>query len=611
MNQVGLLGRVRRRLRRAVVRRADSASPAPPAHDLVFPEVLEEHTNLGPKMDALVTRAKRNQRPLGDPDYDLLRENFDYTHFMLQVPALHEQPDLDPVQLFLRNGAAAVNSPNWNFSMKDYLDRHPERREGPERSPYLEWIKRGRAAGEIADPAQGIEKMAEVLGLEPREVVDELVATRDDMMQRLRNGKLGEMFAKAEQLEPLIASAWIETARTRMIPLQGKHVSGQVAAIHACQQVAGFRRARLVVVTNRPRWGGGRRIEGHLAHALAETITPDDIVIIYTDKSGESPPTRFPDGVREIDFAALSEGLPEDHKQQALVSLLRSFNADAIVNINSRVLYSALTPYGKALATSERIFLCFFVNEQRAQGNWFGIPLQYFYPCFDLVEGVITDSDYLRDQLTDRYQLSDADRERIHVFRAPVEPELAAAPPAPADASRRPLVYWAGRWDRQKRVDIALEVARRMPDVDFRFWGEAVFKGAPVGDIPDNVRLEGRYDHISELDLSQVDAWLYTSAWDGVPSLLLEVAMTEVPIVASRVGGVEEVLSDDDSWPVADWEDPEAYAKSLRQILSDPASARQRSRALRERLERERTQQAYGDSAAGLLLAPTDSPENR
>lgn len=597
--------RARRRLRRSAEGGGGApARAAPHERAPVVPDVVEERTNVGPMMDALVTRVKRNQQPLGvDADYDLLREHFDHLHFMLQNPALHDEPDLDPIALFLESGAEAVGSPDYNFSMKDYLGRYPARRRGVERSPYLAWIKRWRAAGEIADPAQGIEQMAEVLHLEPAEIVEELVATRTDMMERLRTGKLGEMFAKATELEPLIGAVWIETARTRMIPLHGKFVSGAVAAIYACQKSAGFKRARLVMVTNRPRWGGGRRLEGHLAHALSGTIEAEDIVVVYTDAGGAAPTGRFPAGVREIDFAAAAEGLPDEHKQQALVSLLRSFRADAIININSRVLYAAMTSYGKAIAASERIFLCFFVRERRAQGNWFGMPLQFFYPFFEIVAGVITDSEHLRDELTEMYQLSEADRERIHVFRAPVEPQLPATVAVEIDSTHRPVVYWAGRWDRQKRVDIALDVARRMPDVDFRFWGEAVFKGAPVGEVPANVRLEGRYDHIAGLDLSQVDAWLYTSGWDGVPSLLLEVAMTEVPLVASRVGGVGEVLSPEDAWPVTDWENPDAYEKALREIFSDPQEARRRSHALRERLKRERSQSEYGDHAARVLLS--------
>ena len=34
-----------------------------------------------------------------------------------------------------------------------------------------------------------------------------------------------------------------------------------------------------------------------------------------------------------------------------------------------------------------------------------------------MVAGFITDSEYFRDQLSDMYQLSDLDREQIHVFR--------------------------------------------------------------------------------------------------------------------------------------------------------------------------------------------------
>jgi glycosyltransferase involved in cell wall biosynthesis len=155
-------------------------------------------------------------------------------------------------------------------------------------------------------------------------------------------------------------------------------------------------------------------------------------------------------------------------------------------------------------------------------------------------------------------------------------------------------------------VDIAFEVARRMPDVDFRMWGESVLTPGHVGAAPPNVALEGAYAHISELDLSSADAWLYTSGWDGVPSQLLEVGMTGIPIVGSLVGGTGEVLSVEDSWPVEDRENPAAYAWAIRDVLADPSEARRRSQALRNRLLRERTEEAYAGHVAGLLLRPGD-----
>jgi glycosyltransferase involved in cell wall biosynthesis len=599
------LRRVAGRWRRGVLRRLSR----PSKH--VYPDIVEERTNIGPAMDALVMEAKRRQEPLGlDRNYDLVRDNFDHVNFMLGSQAVHQLPVDDPIRLFLRQGADAMSSPNYNFSMVDYLERYPHRRDGSEPTPYLAWLKGGRSAGEIADPAQGIEDMAHVLGLEPARIVEEVVATRSDMMERLRHGELGRMFAQAADVEPLIGAVWGDVARTRLLPVGGKYVVGQAAAIHACQSQAGFRRARLVVVTDRPRFGAGRAFVSDLARGLMGPLEPDDIVVIYTDEGGRPMyEPRLPTGVRELDFATVSKDLPEEHKHQALASLLRSFRADAIVNVGSRVCYRLLAPYGKALAASERIFLVFISNEQRPAGHWDGWSLRWFYAGVGLVAGFITDSEYLRDQLTDMYQLSDADRARIHVFRSPTDPELEPAPaPVQGAPSRRPVVHWVGARDRQSRMDTALEIARRMPDVDFQFWSVGPLRGHPP-ELPANVRLERLPGPVAELELADADAWLHTWAWGGLPTLLLDVAMTEVPIVAGLVGGAGEVFSDEDAWLVTDWQNPEAYQKALREILTDRAAARARSRALRERLRRDRTVEAYREYAAAVLLDATASAE--
>jgi glycosyltransferase involved in cell wall biosynthesis len=562
-------------------------------------------------MDATVARIRRAMRPAGlDPDYDLAYQHFDVLHFLLQNRPLLSDEHLDPLEHFLRNGARAKATPEINFSVRSYLARYPERKAGPERSPYLEWLKRGKAAGEIADPAPGLEKMAPVLGMDPAELAEVLAATRTDLQQRLHTGTLGEMFARASEVEPLIGDVWSETARPTIPPVVAANIVDEVAAMHACQQAAGFARARLVVVATEARWGGGRRVEGHIAHALAQHISPRDIVVVYTDQSRPTPPGRFPAGVREIDLARETEGMDRAAAHRTLVELIRSFHADAVVNVNSRLLYETMTTYGRALASSERLFLMMFCNEQMATGNWLGIPLRFFYRCFDLVEGVFTDSDYLAGWLRDRHQLGPEQGARIHVLRAPVDRRIPVAAAPPSDPSRRPQVFWAGRWDRQKRIDIAFAVARRMPDVDFRMWGESVLTRAHAGEAPGNVRLEGAYAHIDDLRLSDADAWLYTSGWDGVPSQLLEVGMTGIPIVGSLVGGTGEVMGNDDSWPVADFEDPEAYVRGIRDVLADPARARRRALALRERLLRERTEKAYADHVSGLLLGGTETKQD-
>jgi glycosyltransferase involved in cell wall biosynthesis len=161
-------------------------------------------------------------------------------------------------------------------------------------------------------------------------------------------------------------------------------------------------------------------------------------------------------------------------------------------------------------------------------------------------------------------------------------------------------VFWAGRWDRQKRIGLLLDIARRMPDLDFRMWGERVM-GQDVGTPPANVLVQGLYGHISEIPLAEADVWLYTSGWDGVPSQLLEVAMTGVPMVGTLVGGTGEVMLDG-AWPVPLEAGADAYEAAIRAVLADPQQARRRALALRDRLLRERTLEAYAETAAATLL---------
>jgi len=126
--------------------------------------------------------------------------------------------------------------------------------------------------------------------------------------------------------------------------------------------------------------------------------------------------------------------------------------------------------------------------------------------------------------------------------------------------------------------------------------------GEETAPVPRNVSVQGRYSHISELPLSEADVWLYTSGWDGVPSQLLEVAMTGIPIVGSLVGGTGEVLSDEDAWPVGDSENAEAYVTAILAALADPTESRRRALALRERMLLERPEKEFATRASDLLL---------
>lgn len=572
---------------------ASDASPAPTPR-------LHDRSFVTEQFDAAVRRARATREPTGaDPDYDLVADHFDYECYLLQELA-RDDAHGDPVRRFLDAGADARFNPDVNFSVRRYLRRHPKRRNGAVH-PYVAWLREGRAAGELGDPAPRLPDLARALGTRPAPLTVALGEYRADLADRLRHGVLGEMIAEAAEIEPLVGTVWPETTRPTINPFVDD-ISADTVAMHRLLEAVGDA-PELVLLVNRPRWGGGRRIEGHLTHALADRIDPSAMLVIHTECGGESPAGRYPQGVREIDLPSYVDGLDRPRVLRIFAELLRALGAGAVLNINSRTCYEAVEEYGAELTGPLRLFHVLFTNERRPIGNWVGYPMRYYPRQADLVAGAITDSHYLREWLVDTYALGPRHADRITVLPAPVDDTLPLVAGRPRPAGARPAVYWAGRWDRQKRVDLVLEIARRMPGVDFRMWGEVVTETVEtMRSVPTNVSLEGKYAHLTELDLGAADAWLYTSEWDGVPGQLLEVGMTGVPIVGVLVGGTGEVLSETDAWPVAEADDPEAYVGALQEVIADPTAARARAASLRARLLRERTVEAYAELAGALLL---------
>jgi hypothetical protein len=58
---------------------------------------------------------------------------------------------------------------------------------------------------------------------------------------------------------------------------------------------------------------------------------------------------------------------------------------------------------------------------------------------------------------------------------------------------------------------------------------------------------------------------------------------------------------------VPDHENPDAYVTALREVLADPGKARRRAAGLRERMLRERTEAAYDEQVAKVLLGLTEA----
>ena len=73
-----------------------------------------------------------------------------------------------------------------------------------------------------------------------------------------------------------------------------------------------------------------------------------------------------------------------------------------------------------------------------------------------------------------------------------------------------------------------------------------------------------------KLPFETADGWLYTSAWDGRPTILIELGALGVPIVASADGGVPGLINGETGWPVAGDAGSQEYVRALREMIDNP-----------------------------------------
>lgn len=556
---------------------------------------------------------------------------FDYSYYFSRSKGLLQYiHDMDLIQHYLRVGISELRDPSPHFSSTLYLERYPDVAASRE-DPFLHWLRIGLSEGRIGSQQPEFEKIAEALDLNPQSLQLNIMGVRNDLRERLETGKLGEMVAKAAKHEPLIEQVWPKMTSPQIQPFHVPEVALMNGVIANAQKQAKNRRAKAVICVNAPRWGAGRRLEGHLAFALTELLGAENVLIMVTDEGGDIPAWKRPEGVRYVDFTTQMGELEDDRRQRALLGFLRSLRSEMVFNVNSKLLWQTIGSFGPVMQEEVPVIGCFFCSERDGLGFHGGYPASQFYRTYKHVHGFVTDSHFLRGDLIRQYVVPEEEQNRIHVLEAPVDATIPVAADPNSDAAAkarlevtshqgkrkrvdgsaqhhfvkpypsrgaekptRPQVFWAGRLDAQKRLDVLYEIAAAMPEIDFRVWGEPIAKRSWVPpNAPDNIWFEGSYSKFAELPLHDASAWLYTSAWDGVPSILLEVAMSCVPIVGTEVGGTGEVLVPDLTHPVKDVEDIQAYVSGINEVLKEPDIARNNALSLRKKLCEDRTEQAY------------------
>lgn len=203
--------------------------------------------------------------------------------------------------------------------------------------------------------------------------------------------------------------------------------------------------------------------------------------------------------------------------------------------------------------------------------------------------------------------------ERVHLIRNASAPTSCLF--SRSDARRElgipddiAAIGWVGRISHEKGLDVLVDALGHIADLSFRAVvigagreREAVERLAEARGVASRIHWAGSVPDAARF-MRAFDVFALSSRTEGTPMTLLEAIHASVPVVATAVGGVPDVISEAEARLIAA-ERPAELATALREALTQPDEAAARAERAAARLAREFSVETWLDCYQTLYRA--------
>lgn len=293
-------------------------------------------------------------------------------------------------------------------------------------------------------------------------------------------------------------------------------------------------------------------------------------LMVATEASPSSWAGRLPEGVAFLEIGSELQALSGALKEPEIVlaRLLIQLAPRRMHLINSHTSWRTVELFGLAIRQQTRIFASLYCDELTVEGQATGLAQRFLPTTSHWLDAVITDNTASPESWVRMLGV------REDLFRV-------AHFPAPASTARRTQrpslrLLWASRLERQKRPDLLLDIATQMADFHWDVYGAPLEANDPYWKALAqlrNVTLHGSFDRFEDIVSADHLAYVYTTAWDGLPNVLLEAASAGLPIVSANIGGIRDLVPGTCLLPFD--ADAGAFVKEI-ELLTDTEIRRQR-----------------------------------
>jgi glycosyltransferase involved in cell wall biosynthesis len=186
------------------------------------------------------------------------------------------------------------------------------------------------------------------------------------------------------------------------------------------------------------------------------------------------------------------------------------------------------------------------------------------------------------------------DRRRLRFIPNGIDAERWAVDRGEGEPSLPPTILCVARFVPRKRHVDLVRAARVLTDSGIEFRLVLAGEGSTLDDVRrlvaelglgDRVAFPGRVDHeqVSEL-LAGAAIFCLPSVWEGMPGSAMEAMAAGLPVVATRVSGVDELVEHERTGLLVPPRRPDLLAAALETLLRDPSRGEELGREGRNRI---------------------------
>jgi len=354
-------------------------------------------------------------------------------------------------------------------------------------------------------------------------------------------------------------------------------------------------RTKILYVITRSSWGGAQRYVYDLVTSLP---TSDFDPVVAPGEPGELTKRLKQAGIPVSDFRIHNDLAIRNTiaSIRSLFTILKEHRPD-ILHINSSKAGLVAAIAGRLARTRSIIFTshgwAFF--EDRSLGARLLIWMAQWLTVL-LSHKVIAVSEHIRQNVPSLF----VSKRKVTVIRHGIAPfplavkESARAMLLGEKSSELKHVTWIGtisELNLNKGVRYAIRAMKELPNAIFVVIGEGVERRKLEQEIrelelSDRVFLAGHKERAHEL-LSAFDVFCLTSTTEALGYSLLEAGRAGLPVVASDVGGIPEIIDDGKSGTLVESRNVAALSTALTALIESDEKRERVRRALKEKVEQE------------------------